>query len=148
VEDLAESGGILLDWDLPETPVFIEGDEVLIGRLLGIFLDNAIKYTPENGEIHAEVFADATEAGVTIRDTGMGIAPGTQEQIFERFYQADLRERKTQAGCGLGLSIARWIADAHQAKITLKSAPMQGSSFRIAFPLTIDQRAQQAQTAM
>lgn len=148
VEDLAESNGILLDWNLPGTPVFIEGDEVLIGRLLGIFLDNAIKYTPENGEICAEVFADEHEAGVTIRDTGMGIAPGAQEQIFERFFQADLRERKTQAGCGLGLSIARWIADAHQAKITLKSAPMQGSSFRIAFPLTLDECPEQVQTAV
>ncbi len=148
VEELAESNGVLLDWDLPGTPVFIEGDEVLISRLLGIFLDNAIKYTPENGEIHAEVFADEHEVGVTIRDTGIGIAPGAQEQIFERFFQADLRERKTQAGCGLGLSIARWIADAHQAKITLKSAPMQGSSFRIAFPLTLDECVEQVQTAV
>jgi signal transduction histidine kinase len=152
VEDLAEAGGILLDWDLPETPVFIEGDEVLIGRLLGIFLDNAIKYTPDNGEIHAEVFADEHEAAVTIRDTGIGIEAGLREQIFERFYQADLRERKTQAGCGLGLSIASWIADAHQAKISLKSAPMQGSSFRIAFPRALDerveQRAEQLETAV
>jgi len=137
VEDLAESSGILLDWDLPDEPVYIEGDEVLIGRLLGILLDNAIKYTLEHGEIHAEVFANDKEAGVTIHDTGMGIAPAAQEQIFERYYQADLRERKTQAGYGLGLSIARWIADAHQAKITLKSAPMQGSAFRIAFPLAV-----------
>jgi two-component system heavy metal sensor histidine kinase CusS len=53
VEDLAESSGILLDWELPAEPVFIEGDKVLMQRLLGILLDNAIKYTPEHGEIHA-----------------------------------------------------------------------------------------------
>ena len=141
VEDLAESNGILLDWDLPEDPVYIEGDELLIGRLLGILLDNAIKYTPQNGEIHAEVFADEREVGVIVRDTGIGIEPGAQEQIFDRFYQADLRERRTQAGHGLGLSIARWIADAHRARMTLTSAPTQGSSFKISFPPTIEEHA-------
>jgi two-component system heavy metal sensor histidine kinase CusS len=141
VEDLAETNGILLDWDLPGEPVFIEGDALLIGRLLGILLDNAIKYTPESGEIRAEVFTGEQEVGVIIRDTGTGIPLGAQEQIFERFYQADLRERRTQAGHGLGLSIARWIADAHRARITLTSAPAQGSSFRISFPLTLEGHA-------
>jgi two-component system heavy metal sensor histidine kinase CusS len=142
-EDLAESNGILLDWNLPGQPVYIEGDELLINRLLGILLDNAIKYTPENGEIHAEVFADENEAGVIVRDTGVGIAFDEQDQIFERFYQADMRERKTQVGCGLGLSIARWIADAHRARITLNSVPKQGSAFKVAFPLTAHHRTEQ-----
>jgi two-component system heavy metal sensor histidine kinase CusS len=56
---------------------------------------------------------------VTVRDTGIGISRDVRERIFDRFYQADLRERKTNAGCGLGLSIARWIADAHRAEITV-----------------------------
>jgi two-component system, OmpR family, heavy metal sensor histidine kinase CusS len=138
VEDLAETNGILLDWDLPEKPVFIDGNELLVSRLLGIFLDNAIKYTPESGEIWAEVFAVDQEVGIIVRDTGSGIAEVAQEQIFERFYQADLRERRTQAGHGLGLSIARWIADAHRAKITLTSVPAQGSSFKISFPPSLE----------
>ena len=141
VEDMAESSGILLDWDLPDQTVFIEGDELLISRLLGILLDNAIKYTPENGEIHAEVFVDENEAGVVVRDTGVGIARDDQEQIFERYYQADMRERKTQVGCGLGLSIARWIADAHCARITLESVLNQGSAFKVAFPRTARHQA-------
>lgn len=149
VEDLAESKGILLDWDLPAEPVFIEGDELLVGRLLGILLDNAIKYTPEGGEIRAQVFAGEGEAGIVVRDTGVGISAGAQEQIFERFYQADLRERKTQAGCGLGLSIARWIADAHRAKIALTSIPNEGSRFRVSFPLTTGKHSVEAlQTAV
>lgn len=143
VEDLAESSGVLLDWNLPQKPVYIEGNDLLINRLLGILLDNAIKYTPEDGEIRAEVFAHENEAGIIVRDTGVGIAPGIQQQIFERFYQADLRERKTQVGIGLGLSIARWIADAHRARITLDSIPGQGSSFRVVFPLTLQQHEEQ-----
>jgi two-component system, OmpR family, heavy metal sensor histidine kinase CusS len=135
VEDLAESSGILLDWNLPGEPVFIEGDKLLMQRLLGILLDNAIKYTPEHGEIHAEVLNSGHEAVVTVRDTGIGMSRDVREHIFDRFYQADLRERKAQAGCGLGLSIARWIADAHRAELTVESAPVEGSVFRIRFPL-------------
>jgi heavy metal sensor kinase len=141
VEDLAESNGILLDWELPAAPMFIEGDELLLSRLLGILLDNAIKYTPENGEIHAKVFARDDEAEIIVRDTGVGISAEAQEKIFERFYQADLRERATQTGSGLGLSIARWIADAHRARITLTSVPAQGSSFKISFPLQIEKQS-------
>jgi len=147
VEDLAESNGVMLDWDLPQKPVYIEGNELLIHRLLGILLDNAIKYTPEDGEIHAKVFANENEAGVVVRDTGVGIAPGIQQQIFERFYQADLRERKTQVGYGLGLSIARWIVDAHRARVTLDSVPGQGSSFTVVFPLTLQQYEEQELSA-
>jgi two-component system heavy metal sensor histidine kinase CusS len=135
VEDLAESSGILLDWSLPGTPVFIEGDKLLMQRLLGILLDNAVKYTPEHGQIHAEVAAIGHEAVVTVRDTGIGMSRDVREHIFDRFYQAHLRERKTQAGCGLGLSIARWIADAHRAELTVESAPVEGSVFKIRFPL-------------
>ena len=135
VEDLAESSGILLDWSLPGEPIFIEGDKLLLQRLLGILLDNAIKYTPEHGEIHAEVVSKGQEAVVTVRDTGIGMSRDVREHIFDRFYQADLRERKAQAGCGLGLSIARWIADAHRAELTVESAPVEGSVFRIRFPL-------------
>lgn len=135
VEEIAESQGVLLDWELPAAPVFIEGDELLISRLLGILLDNAIKYTPENGEIHAEVFSCGDNAaGIIVRDTGEGISAEAQQRIFERFYQVDLRERPTQDGHGLGLSIARWIADAHRANIAVTSIPAQGSSFKVLFP--------------
>jgi two-component system heavy metal sensor histidine kinase CusS len=135
VEDLAESSGILLDWNLPGESVYIEGDKLLMQRLLGILLDNAIKYTPEHGEIHAEVLIAGHDAVVVVRDTGIGMSRDVREQIFDRFYQADLRERKSQAGCGLGLSIARWIADAHRAELTVESATLEGSVFKIRFPL-------------
>ena len=62
VEDLAESSGILLDWHLPAETIYIEGDELLLQRLLGILLDNAIRYTPESGEIRAEVSLVADNA--------------------------------------------------------------------------------------
>ena len=135
VEDLAESSGIMLDWYLPKDPVHIEGDELLLQRLLGILLDNAIRYTPEHGEIRAEVSLTAKEALVTVRDTGIGMSEDVRQHVFDRFYQADLRERKSQAGSGLGFSIGRWIADAHGAELTVESTPLRGSVFQIRFRL-------------
>lgn len=135
MEDVAEAKNILFDWDLPQEPVYIHGNETLLNRLLSIFLDNAVKYTGEGGEIRAAVCRRGKQACVTIQDTGVGIAPNIQERIFERYYQADLREKKAQTGQGLGLSIARWIADAHQANITLESTPESGSCFQILFPV-------------
>jgi two-component system, OmpR family, heavy metal sensor histidine kinase CusS len=135
VEDLAESSEILLDWHLPPETVYIEGDELLLQRLLGILLDNAIRYTPESGEIRAEVSTADNNAFVTVRDTGVGMSEDVRQHIFNRFYQADLRERKSNAGNGLGLSIGRWIADAHGAELTVESTPLEGSVFQIKFPI-------------
>jgi two-component system, OmpR family, heavy metal sensor histidine kinase CusS len=137
VEDLAESSGILLDWHLPPEAVHIEGDELLLQRLLGILLDNAIRYTPESGEIRAEVSIIENNALVTVRDTGVGMSEDVRLHVFNRFYQADLRERKSKAGSGLGLSIGRWIADAHGAELTVESSPSQGSAFQIKFPVKV-----------
>jgi heavy metal sensor kinase len=134
VEDLAEANGILLDWVLPDAPIYIYGDRQLLERLFGILVDNAIKYTPPSGAIHAEVSQENGHAVLAVRDTGIGMTREVRERIFDRFYQADLRERKSQAGCGLGLSIARWIAEAHRAELTAESAPLEGSLFRIRFP--------------
>jgi signal transduction histidine kinase len=125
----------MLDWHLPNEPVYIDGDELLLQRLLGILLDNAIRYTPEHGEIHAEVVFKDDHAHIIVRDTGIGMSQDVSQHVFDRFYQADLRERKTNAGSGLGLSIGRWIADAHGADLTVESIPFKGSVFQITFPL-------------
>ncbi|HEY4379442.1 MAG TPA: ATP-binding protein [Acidobacteriaceae bacterium] len=137
VENLAESSGIILDWKVPADEIHIQGDELLLQRLLGILLDNAIKYTPEHGQIAAEVCATDAGVMVTVRDTGIGMSEVVRHHIFDRFYQADFRERKTHAGNGLGLSIARWIAEAHRAELAVRSTPMQGSEFEIWFPAAV-----------
>jgi two-component system heavy metal sensor histidine kinase CusS len=135
VEDLAESSGIMLDWQLPSEAISIEGDELLLQRLLGILLDNAIRYTPQLGEISAAVSLADSHALLTVRDTGIGMSEEAQRRVFDRYYQADLREGKSRAGNGLGLSIGRWIAEAHGAELTVESIPLRGSAFQIRFPL-------------
>ncbi len=137
VEGLAESSGLLVDWTLPEKDLFIEGDELLLQRLLGILLDNAIKFTPEGGEIAVEAREMQSGILVIVRDTGIGISEEIRRNIFDRFYQADLRDRKDQAGSGLGLAIARWIADAHHAELAVQSTLRKGSEFKIWFPASM-----------
>lgn len=134
VEDLSESSGILLDWRLPREDAFVMGDELLLQRLLGILLDNAIKYTPESGEILVEVAQTDAKVSITVRDTGIGMSESVRQHIFDRFYQGDLRDHKQHAGNGLGLAIAKWIAEAHRAVLTVRSVPTQGSEFAICFP--------------
>jgi two-component system, OmpR family, heavy metal sensor histidine kinase CusS len=134
VEDLAESSGILLDWKLPPDDLFVEGDELLLQRLLGILLDNAIKYTPEHGEILVEGCWTQSGVVLTVRDSGIGMSEDVRQHIFDRFYQADLRERTNLSGSGLGLAIAKWIVEAHHAELAVESMPMKGSEFRIRFP--------------
>jgi signal transduction histidine kinase len=137
VEDLAECSGILLDWRLSAEDTFVMGDELLLQRLLGILLDNAIKYTPESGEILVETVNTERGACITVRDTGIGMTESVCEHVFDRFYQGDLREHKSQAGNGLGLAIAKWIAEAHRAELTVQSMPMRGSEFKISFPAVL-----------
>jgi two-component system heavy metal sensor histidine kinase CusS len=141
VEGLAESSGLLMDWKLSEKDLFVEGDEILLQRLLGILLDNAIKFTPEGGEISVEAHAAQSGILVIVRDTGIGISEDIRRDIFDRFYQANLRDRKDKAGSGLGLAIARWIADAHRAELAVESTPTKGSEFQIWFPASMSDHA-------
>lgn len=144
VEDVAEANQILLDWSLPAEPIYIEGDRLLVQRLLGILLDNAIKFTPQYGQVRVELEAEKHHTLLHVRDTGVGMSHDTRRQIFDRYYQADLRERSTKAGLGLGLSIARWIADAHRAELTVESVLQEGSVFTIRMPRELRGEAEPA----
>jgi heavy metal sensor kinase len=104
-------------------------------RLFLILIDNAVKYTPSRGSVDVELAAADSAVVVTVSDSGIGIAPDDLEHIFERFYRADKARQRDSGGAGLGLSIARWIADIHGATIDVESTAGQGSRFRVSFPL-------------
>jgi signal transduction histidine kinase len=111
-------------------PFEIQGDSTAMRRLLLILLDNAIKYTPQGGRVTISLIGSAVE----IADTGIGIAARDLPHIFERFYRADKARSRDSGGAGLGLSLAKWIAEAHRATITVESHPGQGSKFRLNLP--------------
>ena len=118
------------------TPAKIFGDEVTIRQMLRIFLDNAVKYTPEGGYIKVSSVRDGKNILLNISDSGIGIAPENQKKIFDRFFRIDSEDLVSEAnGSGLGLSIAKWIADNHEIKISVASTPGKGTTFTLKIPL-------------
>jgi heavy metal sensor kinase len=116
------------------SPVTLRADEDLLLQLLLNLLDNATKYTPSGGRVTAGWSTDGTRVELWVRDTGAGIAPEHQAHIFDRFYRADQARSRAEGGAGLGLSICRWIAEAHGGAISVESAPGQGSTFTVRLP--------------
>ena len=113
----------------------VTGDPALVRQLLVIVLDNAVKFTPAGGRVTLDVAAEDGRAIVVVADTGIGIPPDQLPRVFERFYRGDPARREA-GGAGLGLAIARWIADVHGARIELASPPGGGTRVTIIFPLT------------
>jgi heavy metal sensor kinase len=113
----------------------ILGDAGALRRLLLIVLDNAVKYTPPGGSVTLAARAEGQRLHIEVRDSGIGIAAAELPQIFERFYRADKSRSRDSGGAGLGLSLAKWITDAHGGEIFVESAIDKGSVFRLIFPL-------------
>jgi signal transduction histidine kinase len=113
-------------------PVWISGDISSLRRLLLILLDNAIKYTPECGEIDVSLRVLGLKACVAVRDSGIGIPKTALSEIFRRFYRVD-KARNLAEGTGLGLAIAKWISDIHGAELSVNSIEQEGSTFQVFF---------------
>jgi two-component system OmpR family sensor kinase len=124
-------------------PLIIVGDSDRIRQLFLNLADNAIKHTPDGGQIALDVARSDGWVRVTVADTGSGIPPEDLPHIFDRFYRAEKsRSRKPSltrespgGGVGLGLSIARWIAEAHGGRIEVQSETGKGSAFHVWLPL-------------
>jgi len=108
----------------------MQANEAGLRRLLRILLDNALEHTPPGGSITVDVERWNGSVGLSVRDTGEGIAPAALPHVFERFYRAD--QARGGKGAGLGLSLAQLIARAHGSEIEVDSKPGEGSCFRIA----------------
>ena len=132
VRVLAERRGVELDVrEFEEAPVV--ADPGLLRQLLVIVLDNAVKFTQPGGRVSLSVRSAGGQASVTVEDTGVGIPPGELPRIYDRFYRGDDARRRSD-GAGLGLSIAKWIADTHGAVITVASEPARGTQVTVSFP--------------
>jgi two-component system, OmpR family, sensor kinase len=110
----------------------LTGDEELIRRLMVNLLDNAIRYTPPGGTVHVDLEQAPGGFELSISDRGPGIPPDVQPHIFERFYRADTartRRANGDGGAGLGLALARWIAEAHGGHLTLVRSSEAGTTF-------------------
>ncbi|MBY9078061.1 HAMP domain-containing histidine kinase [Paenibacillus sp. HN-1] len=118
-------------------PIPFRGDSERLSQLLVILLDNAIKYTPDGGLVELSVFAMEAKVQklvIEVRDNGIGIKPEDRERVFERFYREEKSRARELGGHGLGLSIAKWIVEAHGGTIEVTGSPGEGSIFRAELP--------------
>jgi heavy metal sensor kinase len=132
---LAETKQISFLEELPESPVWIEGESNSLQRLFLILLDNAVKYTSPGGRITVSLRSSNGCAVTEVRDTGIGIAAEDLPHVFERFFRADRARSRETGGAGLGLSIGQWIAQAHGGTVRALSKPGEGSVFQVQIPL-------------
>lgn len=113
----------------------VQGDYDSLVQLMTILLDNAIKYSPVESTVQLNAQLDDDAVAVSVRDEGIGIEPAALEHVFDRFYRADSSRQKTDTeGFGLGLSIAKMIADLHDGTITLTSRVGTGTTATVTLP--------------
>ncbi|CAM3785553.1 sensor histidine kinase [Mesobacillus zeae] len=126
--------GVHLQIIPPGVPIKFSGDRDKVAQILMNVTNNALKYTPEGGNVTLAAIEEGGLAGFLVRDEGAGIAEEDLPHIFERFYRGDKsRDRKT-GGVGIGLSIVKALVEAHKGTIQAESDPGKGASFTILFP--------------
>lgn len=137
MRSVAAAKGVALSCE-PSSDAVIVADEDLIHRMLLNLVDNAVKFTPGGSRVDVRSERWQGRVAIEIRDSGQGIAVEDQPHIFERFYRGDRRRRGTTTGAargaGLGLPIARWIAEAHGGALVLMHSDASGSRFEVSLP--------------
>lgn len=116
--------------------VNLQGNRDSLHRMLANLVDNAIRYTEPGGTVTVSLSSEDTDVAISVQDTGIGIPSDSMDHIFERFYRVDKSRARSAGGSGLGLSIVKAIAEAHNGKVTAYSQPGQGSNFTIVLPRT------------
>lgn len=132
---LADLKQVAFSQQISGDPVWVDGDAQSLHRLFLILIDNAVKYTPEQGRVEVGLAVRNGFAVAEVRDTGIGIGSEDLPRIFERFYRSDRARSREPGGVGLGLSIARWIAEAHHGSADVESSLGKGSTFKVQLPL-------------
>jgi signal transduction histidine kinase len=116
-------------------PAKISGDRHRLRQLLLNLADNAVKYNQPDGKIEISLRRTGDRAELKISNTGAGIPPETLPRVFDRFFRGDTAQGSTTDGCGLGLSIAHWIATAHRGEISLTSVPGKMTEATVKLPV-------------
>lgn len=126
----------VLGVSLPDVPVFVHADPARLVQSVTNLLNNAVKYTPDGGDIRLSARVEGARVVIELADDGMGIPPEDQVRLFELFTQLPHTGRKAHGGLGIGLSIVKSLIEMHGGSIGVRSAGLdQGSTFRIELPL-------------
>ena len=136
---MVESARHRLTVELPEAPLWIDADPTRIAQVMGNLLTNAAKYTPDGGEISLRVYECDAAACVSVTDTGLGIPPEALGEVFGMFAQVNRTLDRAQGGLGIGLALARRLAEMHGGSIVAESEGLgRGSTFTVRLPLSCD----------
>jgi two-component system sensor histidine kinase BaeS len=129
-----------LDWqiEIPDNLPAAQIDQVRFAQVIGNLASNAVKFTPPGGKVHISVGQKEAELWIEFKDSGPGIPAGEQGKIFQPFFQGS-QGRRIRDGMGLGLSIAHDLSSAHEGRITIESAPDEGSTFTAWIPAAGEQ---------
>lgn len=130
----SDAKGLKLRVRLAKAPESVRADEKRLRQILLNLISNAVKFTPEAGSVIVEAASTATGVAVSVIDTGIGIRPEFQEQIFEQFIQVDGSYGRKQQGTGLGLALTRQLVELHGGTITVESEEDKGSRFTFTIP--------------
>ena len=128
------AGSRKLGIDVGEGSAVVRGHSASLRRLLVILLDNAVRHTAEDASVSVSVRTDSDQVTLTVSDTGQGIPSDKLSRVFDRFYRVDSSRNRSKGGFGLGLSIAKWIAESHRGGVTAESEVGRGSSFAVLLP--------------
>lgn len=134
----AEANGIKVDLLGETEPLLIQGNADALLSIFGNLVSNAVRYTPAGGRVTLGSEPLGDEIAVTVKDTGIGMSPETQQRIFEKFYRAPEAREVESRGLGLGLSLVQQLVLAHGGRVEIKSTPGQGSAFRVILPRALD----------
>jgi signal transduction histidine kinase len=135
---LIEGAGMAVEFDIPADLPAVLGDEPALRRAFQNLIDNAIKYGAAGGSIRVSARQTGSLVSITVADRGIGIEAADQARIFEPFYRAaDVVAAQVQ-GAGLGLSLVQRIVVAHGGRVTVRSAPREGSAFTVQLPAAGD----------
>lgn len=132
---MAQQKNIAIYWEPPTQTLSVNGDPMRLQQVFNNLISNAIKYTPEGGEIHIELWKQDDKLFVSVKDTGLGIPEADLPHVFEKFYRVNTTIHREQEGTGLGLSIIQVIVQEHGGVVHVDSIEGQGSIFTIELPL-------------
>lgn len=127
--------GVLLEVDVPDDLPSIQADEDRIGQVLLNLVGNALQFTPSGGSVVVSAAQRNKEIKISVSDTGIGISPEDIENIFTRFYRVDKSRSRAGGGSGIGLTISKYLVEAHGGRIWVESAGLdRGSTFTFSLP--------------
>jgi signal transduction histidine kinase/ActR/RegA family two-component response regulator len=139
VRSYIELHGHELHIDLPDRPVFLHGDATRLAQILSNLLNNAAKYTNRGGRVNLAARVEDKTLVLVVSDNGIGIAPDMLNSVFDMFVQVDSTLERTNAGLGVGLSLARRLVELHSGTIEARSAGLnRGSEFSVRLPIVVE----------